>query len=168
MKSYKAFHLSFYLHVCKMKSNFGVWRRQCLLHLNTLAFASCLAKVQEKHSTWFYHSLVVVLAGEDSLTHQSLEIVIFSFIIHREAKQKEINKTRLVCLQPIGTICTLLRKKEMLVCLAVLHFDLGLFFKLFTAIKLSTEALYELTLFISATVFCANQPLRLYYCCPKR
>lgn len=47
----------------------------------------------------------------------------------------------------------------MLVCLAVLHFDIGLFFKLFTAIKLSTEALYELTLFISAIVFCANQPL---------
>lgn len=50
---------------------------------------------------------------------------------------------------------------------AVLHFDLGLFFRLFTAIKLSSEALYELTLFISSTVFCANQPLRLYYCCPK-
>lgn len=85
----------------------------------------------------------MVLAGEDSLTHQSLEIVILSFIIHREAKQKEINKTRLVCLQPIGTICTLLRKNAMLVCLAVLHFDIGLFFKLFTAIKLSTEALDE-------------------------
>lgn len=68
--------------------SFWVWRWQCLQHFHTLA-SFFLAEFQEKHSTWFHHSLLVVFAEEDSLTHQSLEIVIFLFIIHIDTKQNQ-------------------------------------------------------------------------------